>query len=83
MDVFEQTDEAVHQRHAQRPKQVVPAGLHVLRCSPLGHILAADVLVVGCHHIGDEIIIPTGGLEGGTGQLCEPPVYTETAEHLN
>lgn len=63
MDVFEQAGESVHQRHTQGSEQVVPAGLHVLGCPPLGHVLTADVLVVGRHYIRDEIIIPTGGLE--------------------
>lgn len=63
MDVFEQAGESVHQRHTQRSEQVVPAGLHVLRRPALGHVLTADVLVVRRHHVRDEVIIPTGGLE--------------------
>lgn len=62
MDVFQQAGESVHQRHTQRSEQVVPAGLHVLRCPSLGHVLTADVLIVGRHHVRDEVIIPTGGL---------------------
>lgn len=70
MDVLQQAGESVHQRHAQRSEQVVPAGLHVLGRPPLGHILTADVLVVGRHHVWDEVIIPTGGLKR-TGRTSE------------
>lgn len=63
MNVFEQADKAVNQWDAQRSKQVVPVGLHVLRCSTLGHVLTAQVLIVGHHQVGDEIVVPTGGLK--------------------
>lgn len=90
MDVFEQADESVHQRHTQGSKQVVPAGLHVLRRPPLGHILTADVLVVGRHDVWDEVIIPTGGLEenrtDGSAPKTKPRKIIENVKgevHLN
>lgn len=63
VDVFEQAGEPVHQRDTQGAEQVVPAGLHVLRRPALGHVLTADVLVAGRHHVRDEVVIPAGRLE--------------------
>lgn len=63
VDVLEQAGEAVGQGDAQRPQQVVPAGLHVLTGPALGVTLAAHVLMVRSHYVGDEIVVSTGRLE--------------------
>lgn len=64
MDVLQHAGEAVGQRDAQRSQQVVPAGLHVLTGPALGVTLAAHVLVVRSHYVGDEVVATTGCLEG-------------------
>lgn len=63
VDVLQQAGEAVRQGDAQRPQQVVPAGLHVLAGPALGVALAAHVLMVRSHDVGDEVVVTTGGLE--------------------
>ena len=65
MDVLQEAAEAVGEGDAQGAQQVVPAGLHVLAGPALGVALTAHVLMVGGQHIGDEVVVPTGGLEGG------------------
>lgn len=67
MDVLQQAGEAVREGHAQRPQQVVPAGLHVLAGPALGVALAAHVLVVGRHDVGDEVVVTAGRLQKGGG----------------
>lgn len=64
MDVLQQAGEAVRQGDAERPQQVVPAGLHVLTGPALGVTLTAHVLVVRSHYVGDEVVVTTGCLEG-------------------
>ena len=64
MDVLQQAGEAVGQGDAERPQQVVPAGLHVLTGPALGVTLTAHILMVRGHYVGDEIVVTTGCLEG-------------------
>lgn len=70
VDVLQQAAEAVGQGDAERPQQVVPVGLHVLTGPALGVALAARVLVVRSHYVGDEVVVTAGGLEaeGGGGE---------------
>lgn len=63
MDVLQQAGEAVGQGDAQRPQQVIPAGLHVLAGPALGITLAAHVLIVWRHYVGDEVVVTTGCLQ--------------------
>lgn len=65
VDVLQQASEAVREGHAQRPQQVVPTGLHVLAGPALGVALAAHVLVVGRHDVGDEVVVTAGRLQKG------------------
>lgn len=67
MDVLQKAGEAVCQRDAQRPQQVVPAGLHVLTGPALCVALTAHILMVRSHNVGDEVVITTGSLEGENG----------------
>lgn len=64
VDVLQQAGEAVGQGDAQRPQQVVPAGLHVLTGPALGVTLTAHILMVRSHYVGDEVVVTTGCLEG-------------------
>lgn len=64
MDVLQQAGEAVGQGDAERPKQVVPVGLHVLAGPALGVALTAHILMVRSHYVGDEVVVTTGSLEG-------------------
>lgn len=64
MDVLQQAGKTVSQGDTQGSQQVVPAGLHVLAGSALGVTLAAHVLVVRSHNVGDEVVITTGCLKG-------------------
>lgn len=63
MDVLEQAGEAVCKWDTQRPQQIVPVGLHVLTGSALGVALAAHILMVRSHDVGDEVVATTGSLE--------------------
>lgn len=65
MNVLEQAGEAVRKGDTQRPQQIVPVGLHVLAGSALGVALAAHVLVVRSHDVGDEVVVTTGSLQEG------------------
>lgn len=67
MDVFQEAGEAVHQGDAQRPQQVVPAGLHVLARPSLRIALTAHILMARIHNVGDEVVITAGSLEGDSG----------------
>ncbi len=69
MDVLQQAGEAVGQGDAERPQQVVPAGLHVLTGPALGVALTAHVLMVRSDDVGDEVVVTTGCLEGGRVQI--------------
>lgn len=64
VDVLQQAGEAVSQGDAERPQQVVPAGLHVLTGPALGVTLTAHVLMVRSHYVGDEVVVTAGCLEG-------------------
>lgn len=75
MDVLQQAAEAVGQGDAQRPQQVVPVGLHVLAGPALGVALAAGVLVVRSHYVGDEVVVTAGGLEAEGGGGGEAPSH--------
>ena len=68
VDVLQEAAEAVGEGDTQRAQQVVPAGLHVLAGPALGVALTAHVLMVGGQDVGDEVVVPTGGLgvEGDT-----------------
>lgn len=70
VDVLQQAGEAVREGDAERRQQVVPVGLHVLAGPALGVALAARVLVVGGDDVGDEVVVPTGGLKGGNTHVC-------------
>lgn len=70
MDVLQQAGEAVREGDAERRQQVVPVGLHVLAGPALGVALAARVLVVGGDDVGDEVVVPTGGLKGRNTHVC-------------
>lgn len=62
MNVLEQACETVCKWDTQRPQQIVPVGLHVLTGSALGVALAAHVLMVRSHDVGDEVVVTTGSL---------------------
>lgn len=62
MDVLQQAGKTICQGDAERRQQVVPVWLHVLAGPALGIALAARVLVVGGHDVGDEVVVSTGGL---------------------
>lgn len=62
MDVLQQAGKAIGQGDAERRQQVVPVWLHVLAGPALGVALAARVLVVGGHNVGDEVVVAAGGL---------------------
>lgn len=64
VDVLQQAGEAISQGDAERPQQVVPAGLHVLTGPALGVTLTAHILMVRSHYVGDEVVVATGCLEG-------------------
>lgn len=64
VDVLQQAGEAVRQGDAERPQQVVPAGLHVFTGPALSITLTAHILMVRSHYVGDEVVVPTGCLEG-------------------
>lgn len=64
VNVLQQAGEAVVERDAQRPQQVVPAGLHVLTGPALSIALTARILMVRSHYVGDEVVVTTGGLRG-------------------
>lgn len=63
MDVLQQAGEAVGQGIAQWAQQVIPVGLHVLACPPLGIAFTAHILVVRGDYVGDEVVVTTGCLE--------------------
>lgn len=64
VDVLQQAGEAVSQGNAERPQQVVPAGLHILTGPALGVTLTAHILMVRSHYVGNEVVVTTGCLEG-------------------
>lgn len=64
MDVLQQAGKTIRQGDAERRQQVVPVWLHVLAGPALGVALAARVLVVRGHDVGDEVVVATGGLRG-------------------
>lgn len=64
VDVLQQAGEAVGQGDAERPQQVVPAGLHVLTGPALCVALTAHVLMVRSYYVGDEVVVTAGRLEG-------------------
>lgn len=66
MDVLQQAGEAICQGDAEWCQQVVPVGLHVLTGPALGVTLAARVLVVRRHNVGDEVVVTAGRLEEET-----------------
>lgn len=66
MDVLQQAGEAICQGDAEWCQQVVPVGLHVLAGPALGVTLAARVVVVRRHNVGDEVVVTAGCLEEGT-----------------
>lgn len=66
MDVLQQAGKTICQGDAERCQQVVPVWLHVLTGPALGVALAARVLVVRGHNVGDEVVVATGGLRGET-----------------
>lgn len=67
MDVLQEAGEAVCQRDAQRPQQVVPAGLHVLASPALCVALTAHILMVRSHNVWNEVVITAGSLEDERG----------------
>lgn len=78
MDVLQQAGEAICQGDAEWCQQVVPVGLHVLTGPALGVTLAAGVLVVRRHNVGDEVVVTTRRLEEETLFISEEKIKTQT-----
>lgn len=63
MNILQKADKPVHQRDTERPQDIVPAGLHILRSSSLGITFTAKVVSTWCDNVRNKIVIATGSLK--------------------
>lgn len=72
----QQLDEAVQQRHADRPQQHLKAGLHQLGQALHQAAVAAVHLVVGRDHVGNEGVVSRACLWTKTGTASDAEAQT-------